>query len=83
MSHQNDLLSRVVAALDVRTVSLKTIAKESGVSYDTVIRTKNRTCDTGYSKVLALAVYLGVQDDVHPDLSAPAPKPEAISAAAA
>jgi hypothetical protein len=81
MSHQTDLLSRVVAALDGRAVSLKTIAKESGVSYDTVIRTKNRACDTGYSKVLALAVYLGVQDDsTPPDLSAAPPKTEAEAA---
>lgn len=62
MSTHPDLLARVVAELHVRAGSLRTVAAESGVAYDTVLRIKNAENDPGYSKVRALAVYLGLAD---------------------
>jgi len=60
MSTQSDLLARVVAELNKRAGSLRVVASESGVAYDTVLRIKNCESDPGYSKVKALAVCLGV-----------------------
>ena len=60
MEPKSDLLSLVVAALEARAGSLRTVAAESGVAYDTVLRIKNQENDPGYSKVLALAVYFGI-----------------------
>jgi predicted transcriptional regulator len=54
----SDLLEQVVAELSRRTGELPRVAKESGLSYDTVLRIKNRENDPGYSKVRALAAYL-------------------------
>ena len=62
MQVQSDLLSRVVAALEARAGSMRIVATESGVAYDTVLRIKNRESDPGFSKVQRLAVYLGVDD---------------------
>lgn len=58
MDHSSDLLDRVVAELAARSGDLARVAKESGLSYDTVLRIKNRENDPGYSKVRALANYL-------------------------
>lgn len=53
-----DLLERVVAELNARTGSLRKVAVESGVPYDTVLRVKNRENDPMYSLVRKLADYL-------------------------
>lgn len=58
MNKQDDLLERVVAALEARKGDLLTVARETGLSYDTVLRVKNRENDPGYSKVATLAAYL-------------------------
>jgi hypothetical protein len=58
MDQQSDLLERVVAALEARKGDLQTVARETGVPYDTVLRIKNRENDPGYSKVRTLAAYL-------------------------
>ena len=58
MSHETDLLARVVAELESRKGDLPKVARESGVPYDTVLRIKNRENDPGYSKVRALGDYL-------------------------
>lgn len=55
MSTQTDLLEAVIAALEARTGSLRAVAQESGLSYDTVLRIKARESDPGYSKVRRLA----------------------------
>ena len=58
MNHAADLLERVVAELDARKGDLPKVARDSGLSYDTVLRIKNRENDPGYSKVRTLALYL-------------------------
>lgn len=55
---QQDLLDRVVEALQGRVGELPRVARETGVPYDTVLRIKNREGDPGYSKVATLAAYL-------------------------
>ena len=55
---QLDILDAVVAALEERKGELPTVARESGVAYDTVLRIKNRENDPGYSKVKVLHAYL-------------------------
>jgi lambda repressor-like predicted transcriptional regulator len=55
MSTQHDLLEMVVAELERRSGDLRKVAGEAGLSYDTVLRIKNRENDPGYSKVRALA----------------------------
>jgi len=60
MNDPTDLLERVVAALEARRGDLPTVARESGVPYDTVLRIKNRENDPGYSRVVKLAAYLFV-----------------------
>jgi hypothetical protein len=57
MDHE-DLLERVVGALEQRKGDLPRVARESGIPYDTVLRIKNRESDPGYSKVRRLADYL-------------------------
>lgn len=57
---QKDLLSGVRAALEKRVGELRSIAQESGVAYDTVLRIKNKEGDPGFSKVQTLAEFLGV-----------------------
>lgn len=58
MSTETDLLDRVVAELTRRTGELQKIAQDVDISYDTVLRIKNRENDPGYSKVRRLASYL-------------------------
>lgn len=58
MEHETDLLERVVVALNERKGSLRTLADECGIPYDTVLRVKNREGDPGYSKVRTLALLL-------------------------
>jgi hypothetical protein len=58
MSNQVDLLDAVVWELNRRQGELVSIAKESGIPYDTVLRIKRRENDPGYSKVAALHRYL-------------------------
>lgn len=41
---------------------LTVVARETGMSYDTVMRIKNRENDPGYSKVRTLADYLFRQE---------------------
>ena len=52
------LLDAVVARLTDLQGELRRVADESGVSYDTVLRIKNRENDPGYSKVRILYDYL-------------------------
>lgn len=58
MAQDTDLLERVVEELERRKGDLPKVARESGLSYDTVLRIKNRESDPGYSKVRALGAYL-------------------------
>lgn len=53
-----DLLQRVVSELRSRRGRLSIVARESGVSYDTVLRIKNGEGDPGYSSVRCLGSYL-------------------------
>lgn len=62
MSTDQDLLDRVVAELESRMGELTVVARETGMSYDTVMRIKNRENDPGYSKVRTLADYLFRQE---------------------
>lgn len=64
MGNQTDLLSRVVAELTRRSGSLRAVASDSGVRYDTVLRIKNGEGDPGYSKVRTLARYLGIEGEL-------------------
>jgi len=57
MQH-TDLLDRVVAELARREGQLPKVAKETGLTYDTILRIKKRENDPGYSKVRILADYL-------------------------
>lgn len=61
MDEHTDLLAAVVAELNRRKGDLRSLADESGVAYDTVLRIKNREGDSGYSKVRKLADYLGIK----------------------
>jgi len=74
MQHDTDLLERVVIGLNARVGDLPLVARESGLSYDTVLRIKNRENDPGYSKVRALADYLFGQASGAP-LAAAVPAP--------
>jgi len=58
MDYNTDLLDRVVAELERRQGELPKVAKATGLSYDTVLRIKNRENDPGYSKVRTLSDYL-------------------------
>lgn len=58
MNQQADLLEQVVRELHMREGDLVTVARESGIPYDTVLRIKRRENDPGYSKVAALHRYL-------------------------
>lgn len=62
MSKETDLLEAVIAALEARTGSLRSVAQEAGLSYDTVLRIKARESDPGYSKVRRLAEVLLVTE---------------------
>jgi hypothetical protein len=58
MPTQADLLESVVAELERRKGDLLKVARATGLSYDTVLRIKNRENDPGYSKVVTLHAYL-------------------------
>lgn len=60
MAVKLDLLDIVVSELEARSGTITTIADETGISYDTLLRIKNRENDPGYSKVKTLAEYLGL-----------------------
>lgn len=52
------ILEQVVEALEARTGSLREVAEQSGIPYDTVLRIKNRENDPSFSKVQALHDHL-------------------------
>lgn len=54
----SNLLDQVVAELEQRKGDLPALAKASGMSYDTILRIKNREGDPGYSKVEKLHRFL-------------------------
>jgi|GEM_PF-2479368 len=56
-----DLLDVVVAELERRTGDLPALSRETGISYDTVLRIKRRSNDPGYSKVRRLAEAMGLR----------------------
>lgn len=62
MSKETDLLEAVIAALEAKTGTLRAVAEEAGLSYDTVLRIKARESDPGYSKVRRLADVLLPQE---------------------
>ena len=51
-------LDLVVAELEKRQGDLRTVAKETGMSYDTVLRIKNRENDPAFGRVATLYAYL-------------------------
>jgi len=53
-----DPLAEVSAELERRKGELPKLAKEVGMTYDTVLRIKNRENDPGYSKVMTLHKHL-------------------------
>lgn len=86
MSQQSDLLEEVVLELETRTGQLAAVARAAGLSYDTVLRIKNREGDPGYAKVRALANYLFATESAptQPELidtEAAPPVPEQMVAA--
>jgi len=52
------ILDQVVTELEKRTGDLRTVALESGIPYDTVLRVKNRENDPSFSKVQRLHDFL-------------------------
>ncbi|HET8745694.1 MAG TPA: hypothetical protein VFM98_08815 [Ramlibacter sp.] len=54
---QGDLLDDVVRALNERQGDLPTVARETGIAYDTILRIRRRENDPGYSKVATLHRY--------------------------
>jgi transcriptional regulator with XRE-family HTH domain len=60
MDSKLDLLDIVVSQLEARQGCLTRLAEETGISYDTLLRIKNRENDPGYSKVRQLANHLGI-----------------------
>ncbi|WP_043358845.1 helix-turn-helix transcriptional regulator [Methyloversatilis universalis] len=54
-----DMISFVRRELAGRNGSLRRIAEETGIAYDTLLRIKNGEGDPGYSKVAHLASYFG------------------------
>jgi DNA-binding phage protein len=58
MDEKIDLLDRVVEALEARKGEIARVARDTGLSYDTVLRIKNRENDPGFAKVKTLASYL-------------------------
>lgn len=82
MSSENDLLELVVSELERRSGDLRKVAAEAGLSYDTVLRIKNRENDPGYSKVRALAKLLLASQTKDVSLPEPAPAPNAETAEA-
>lgn len=69
MEHQSGLRLRVIEALKAHR-SLRQLAdeiNEGGLKYDTLLRIKNEEGDPGYSKVVRLAVKLGLIDEAAAD----------------
>jgi len=60
MQPTQDLLDAVVAALRERRGDLRAVARDAGLSYDTVLRVRDQEHDTGYAKVRAIAEALGL-----------------------
>ncbi|MCO5355095.1 hypothetical protein [Acidovorax kalamii] len=58
MDKYADPLEKVVAELERRRGDLLAIARDCGLTYDTVLRIKNRENDPGYSKVKVLHDFL-------------------------
>lgn len=58
MDKHSDPLSKVIAELERRVGDLPKVAKECDLSYDTVLRIKNRQNEPGYFKVQKLYRYL-------------------------
>jgi hypothetical protein len=70
MDEHTDPLNAVIAELERRKGDLPAVAKACGLSYDTVLRIKNRENDPGYSKVQKLHIYLfGGERDAQLDLA--------------
>lgn len=61
MSESLDLLDVVVSELMRREGDLAGVARDAGMSYDTVLRIRRRENDPGYSKVRRLAEVLGIR----------------------
>ena len=57
MRKQN-MLDVVVDGLEARTGELRKVAEDTGISYDTVLRIKNRESDPAFGRVFALHEYL-------------------------
>ena len=57
-TQQSDLLEAVRAELKIREGGLQTVAKGTGITYDTIRRIKNGRNDPGYSKVRLLHDFL-------------------------
>ena len=53
-----NILQQVREALHAQRGNLREIARESGVSYDTVLRIRDNETDPGFSKVAALHAVL-------------------------
>lgn len=53
----SDLLQFVRSELSANVGDLPRVARQSGLSYDTILRIKNGEGDPGYSKVRKLADY--------------------------
>jgi DNA-binding phage protein len=66
-----DLRERVIAELNRRLGDLAKIAKETELSYDTVLRIKNREGDPFYGKIRRLADYFGFDLEPAPPPAAP------------
>lgn len=60
-----DMLDAVVEELTRRRGELADIASDAGLSYDTVLRIKNRENDPGYSRVKKLREVLNRRQPLH------------------
>ena len=72
MYFKTDLLETVQQELLRRKGSLRSVAENTGLHYDTVLRIMRGTFDPGYSKVRRIAVVLGLAPP--PAAKAPAKK---------
>ncbi len=70
MTQHSDLLEAVVSALDRRRGGLADVARDAGMSYDTVLRIRRRENDPGYSAVRKLAEVLGLSVCVSSEIAA-------------
>ena len=64
---QITMLSKVVDELNSRATSMRKVASDTGISYDTVLRVKNQESDPAFGLVLALHNYLFPQTYTRPD----------------